>query len=636
MSATNQLLAARYQFLQVLGSGDFGKTLLMADVHSPGHPQCVVKQLNLPTRNPTTLKFILGLLKKKVEVLEAIGRHAQIPSTMAAFEANHSFYIVQEFVAGRSLEAEILPGNPWPEGAVLALMREVLTVLAFVQEHGVIHGELKPSNLMRRKRDRSLVLLDFGLVKDVSRQVISRDVPVAKPPKRVSRVYVPREQREGNARFCSDHYALGMIAIQALTGLPAEELPDAEHPDIYHEIVATLQGTANLSVPTASLLARMVHPNADRRYQRAIDILNDLSLMTTPSAALKMPSEESVLTEEPLPSPDPEPLHKPVGLIAGLAGLAALALLTAVWSLRLPQRLMATQQIAAAQTAQQAGDVQGAIARYTNALQWDDRNLTALRQRSQLHFQNNQVNAAIADLTAALEINVAAPGVYYDRANLRFAIGDIQGAIDDYTQALDQDPNFIKAYINRGSARADWGDDRGAVDDYTQALDRNPPTEEQAAAYLNRCLSHSNLGEQVRALEDCSAAISLRPSHSLAYQNRGLVRRRLGDLQGALQDYQIAIQIEPNSPEPYYNRGLTRQSLDDFPGALADFSKAIALFPDHIFARYDRGLLYAQLGQPQAAIADFQHAAQLCLDVGRMGCYKDAQYQISQLSGSDE
>jgi hypothetical protein len=65
MATTNRLLGGRYQFIQVLGSGENRQTLLVADVHYAGHPNCVIKQLKLPTRNPTTLKFILSLLRKK-------------------------------------------------------------------------------------------------------------------------------------------------------------------------------------------------------------------------------------------------------------------------------------------------------------------------------------------------------------------------------------------------------------------------------------------------------------------------------------------------------------------------------------------------------------------------------------------
>jgi serine/threonine-protein kinase len=581
-----------------------------------------------------TLKFILSLLKKKVEVLEVIGQHKQIPSTFAAFDADQSFYIVQEFIPGQSLQAELVAGQPWPTTTVLQLLQEVLSVLAFAQEHGVLHGNLKPSKVIRHQTNNCWVMLDLGSVRNISQNVSSKDSVQPQPALKISQVYLAPEQFQGQVSCASDHYALGMIAIQALTGLPAEELPTAKHPKLHQELVALLEEIPELSLNVAGLLARMVHPNPTKRYAKATEILADLERLQTSEVSLSngqlspptlSADAPAVVLNEVVP-----PRRLPWGLIGG-AGLALLALFTGLMALKLPHRLIAAQRLREAQLAAQVADSDTAIAHYNQVLELSPNHAAALAGRSKLQFAAGDTEAALADITQAIESHPEHPGYAYDRANLRFAVGDVQGAIADYTTAIQQDPGFLKAYVNRGSARADWGDDQGAIEDYTQAIDLNAPTDIRAAAYLNRCLSYSNLGEQVLALADCSEAINLRPSHSLAYQNRGLVRRRLGEFQGSLQDYNIAIQIEPNSPDPYYNRGLTRQAMNDVPGAMDDFSKAIAIAPDHVLALYDRGLLQADTGNLTAALSDFRQASQLCLELGRTGCYEDAQYQITRI-----
>ena len=633
MSAVNRLLGGRYQFIQVLGANEASQTLLVADVHYPGHPKCVVRQLQLPTRNPMTLKFILRLLQKKVEVLEVIGQHKQIPSIFSSFAADHNFYLVQEFIPGRSLQSDLIAGKPLPETLVLSLLREALKVLAFAQEHGVVHGNLRPSKIIRHQTDNRLVLLDFGSIKNISLEVTSKDpAQWMAQTSRENQIYTAPEQHKGESRFCSDHYALGLFAIQALTGLPAEECPHAESPRFYQEMTALLQGIPNLGITTASLLARMVHPDPDRRYQKATEILADLERLREPQSAASISEETPLLTTEiSVPETTLQPKKRIPWKVLGGAGLALVALVAGVLILRVPQRLLSAQRVRNAEAAAQANDSERAIALYGRALELNPENAQGLAGRSQLYFQSGNTEAALADITQALETSPENPTFAYTRGNFRFAVGDIQGAIKDYTVAIEQDSTFTQAYINRGSARADWGDDQGAVEDYTRAIDLKPATALRAAAYLNRCLSQSNLGEQILAIEDCSAAINLRPNHGLAYQNRGLVRRRLGDLQGSLQDYNIAIQIEPDSPDPYYNRGLTRQDMDDVSGALEDFSRAIAIAPDYVFAFYNRGLLQAKKGNRSEALADFRQASQLCLELGRTGCYEDALYQISQL-----
>lgn len=644
MSAANKLLGGRYKFIEMLSADEISKTLLVADVHYPEHPKCVVRQLRLPTRNPVTLKFIIKLLKKKAEVLETLGQHQQIPSLFSSFEGDHHFYMVREFIPGRSLESELIPSQPMSKAAVFSLLKQSLTTLAFAQEHGVVHGRLKPSKIIRHATDHHLILLDFGSLEHISQEVTHKDtlqIPYRSPLR--DRIYRAPEQYQGQAQFGSDHYAIGMIAIQALTGLPAEELPDANHPTIHQEIISLLERVPDLGLNTTSLLARMVHTNPNLRYQNASEILADLDrLKDSPPVTAELPTTLSTsLKSSPIPAtPDAStsaiaPTKRRFWPVMGVSGLVALALLLGIVGLKLPQRVFANYRIRNAQ-AEAGNDPAAAIAHYTRALELNPQNAQALAERSQLHFAAGDTEAALTDITKALEQEPDNPNFAYHRGNFRFTIGDIQGAIQDYTTTIQRNTSFPKAYVNRGSARAEWGDDQGAVEDYTKAIALDPPVETKAAAHLNRCLSYSNLDEQPLALEDCSAAIDLRPSHGLAYQNRGLVRRRLGDFQGAVQDYNIAIQIEPESPDPYYNRGLARQEMNDVKGATDDFTQAIAIDPNYFFAYYQRGLLQAEVGDATQAISDFSQASEICLELGRQQCHEDAQYQISRIQNNQE
>ncbi|MEM6519556.1 MAG: tetratricopeptide repeat protein [Cyanobacteria bacterium P01_D01_bin.71] len=641
MSTTQNLLGGRYQLISVLNEQPSGRTMLAADAHYPGHPHCVVRELHLPTRNPMTRQFILRLLKQKAAVLEDLGQHPQIPNAYAAFDVEQSFYIVQEFIPGRSLDEELQPGQPWSPSAVTDFLREVLPVLGFAQAHGVVHGNLKPSKLIRHAETGQLMVLDFGSIKNVSQKVTSKgQTSTHNFSESAHPIYLAPEQLHNQPLFCSDHYALGMMVVQALTGLPVNELPTAQNPEQPEILTSLLKTVPSLDPALSHLLSQMVHAIPERRYQKATDILAELERWqeVTPPAPPAPPHPPAVEWQPAETSPVPTASRArrswPWPLVGAL-GLAALIGATAVVAFKLPQRFIARRHLNAA-AAVATDDPQAAIDRYTQALALLPDHAEALIQRGQLYFDSGNPEAALADISAAIAQAPDSSDYVYERANMRFNLGDVQGAIDDYTQAISKDASFAKAYANRGSARASWGDDRGAIDDYTQAIALAVQPEIEAAAYLNRCLSYSNLNEQQLALNDCSAAINLRPSHALAYQNRGLVRRRLGDFQGSLQDYNIAIQIEPNSPDPYYNRGLTRQVLNDLSGAMADFSQAIAIDANYVFAIYDRGLLHAQFNDIQAALTDLQTASRLCLDLGRTGCYEDAQFQISRLQRADE
>ncbi|HAA29630.1 MAG TPA: serine/threonine protein kinase, partial [Cyanobacteria bacterium UBA8553] len=86
----------------------------------------------------------------------------QIPRLLAHFEESQEFYLAQELIEGEPLTEEFVSGQPWSEGKVIALLQDILYVLAFVHQQQVIHRDIKPSNLIRRRRDGRIVLIDFG------------------------------------------------------------------------------------------------------------------------------------------------------------------------------------------------------------------------------------------------------------------------------------------------------------------------------------------------------------------------------------------------------------------------------------------------------------------------------------------
>lgn len=154
------ILRNRYRIVQFLGSGSFGDTYIAEDIDLPGHPKCVVKQLKPKTSEPEVLQVARRLFESEAEILYRLGHLSnQIPKLFAHFEENGEFYLVQEFIDGYDLSAEIIPGSQWSEAEVIKLLQEILQVLTIVHQENIIHRDIKPQNLMRR-RDGKIVLID--------------------------------------------------------------------------------------------------------------------------------------------------------------------------------------------------------------------------------------------------------------------------------------------------------------------------------------------------------------------------------------------------------------------------------------------------------------------------------------------
>lgn len=266
------LLDGRYQIIEVIETGEFGLTYLAKDIRRPGEPQCFVKHLRPGTSEPELINTTRRLFQKEAEVLEKLGQHDQIPQLFAFFEENEEFFLVESFVAGHSLSTEIVPGKPLTEEKVILLLKELLEILVFVHGQGVIHRDIKPGNLIRRYSDNKLVLIDFGSVKEI--HIAQRQAPVTV---RIGTMeYMPIEQFEYNPQINSDIYALGMIGIQAMTGLPAYDLPKLRDLKNSQKGEIIWRHLAVCSQGLADVLDNMVCYDFRERYQSAAEALADL------------------------------------------------------------------------------------------------------------------------------------------------------------------------------------------------------------------------------------------------------------------------------------------------------------------------------------------------------------------------
>ncbi|MCY6491722.1 bifunctional serine/threonine-protein kinase/ABC transporter substrate-binding protein [Leptolyngbya sp. GGD] len=308
-----RILDARYKILQPLGSGGFGQTYIAEDTKRPGNPRCVLKHLSFSSQDEAILRQVRRMFFAEAETLERLGRHDQIPRLLAYFEEDQEFYLVQEFIQGHPLSEEIGGDRRLAEAQVVDLVEDVTQVLGYVHEQGVIHRDLKPENLIRRDRDQKLVLIDFGAVKTILESSIATE-PVDLSVPIYTSGYAASEQCLGQPRYNSDFYSLGMIAIQALTGVRPSQL--AYDPNTHNLL---WRDRVTVSHDFAAVLEKMTQFHFNDRYQTAAEILEALNQVKS-SIFTQMPISEA---KNRLRSPKPV-LNKPLKMSAIAAGLTAI------------------------------------------------------------------------------------------------------------------------------------------------------------------------------------------------------------------------------------------------------------------------------------------------------------------------
>ena len=277
-----KLQGERYQVVQVFSQGIFCQTYLVEDTHFAERPNCVVKHFLPSNQCPIPVEIRRRLFNREVEALKKLNNYDLVPHLLSHFEDNLEFYLVQEFIEGHPLNVELSAGDRWSESKVFQLLQEILDILDFVHNYGLIHRDVKPSNIIRRKQDNRLVLIDFGAVKPIWNELLksqgknSNFIPVEYTTIAIGTPgYMPHEQQRGKPRPNSDIYALGMIGIQALTGVHPTQLP--EDPNTGEIIWEHL---TQIHTGLASVLKKMVHYHFKDRYNSAKEVLEALLPLT--------------------------------------------------------------------------------------------------------------------------------------------------------------------------------------------------------------------------------------------------------------------------------------------------------------------------------------------------------------------
>ncbi|MEH2267934.1 MAG: tetratricopeptide repeat protein [Nostoc sp.] len=667
----SHLLDGHYRILKVLNDWEKGKTYLVEDVNLPGS-QFIVKQLRPPSSNPQTLTILHRLFASKAATLEKLGqKHDKIQKLIAYFEENEEFYIVQEFISGNPFSDEIIPEEPLREDQVITFLSEILETLVVVHSYGVIHRDIKPANILRRESDKKLVLLNLGTVNEAITNTVA------------NLEYMPIEQVNGNLKYNSDIYALGIVAIAALRGLPANEISNLQSQKnrLTGEIVWR---NKNLKVnrKLAKIINKMVRFDYRKRYQYATEVLDDLKKLTNVDNDQQKQHQKKLLL-----------------VLTGVAG--CITLVVGALQLRLPKPVSDAQQALyeAGVNKYDAGNYEGAIEDFNQVIELDPQNAVAYNRRGDAYYRLGDYEQAQADASQAILLNPQDANAYFDRGFAISELGKYKEAIADYTQAIKLNSENAYAYYGRGLARGQLKDNKGAIGDFSKAIALKPqyteaylqrgilrrrlrlpqgaiqdfdrvikinPSDAKAyyqrgltqsinkqkyaavkdytdaininpkyiEAYLNRGDVYSDLGDNLEATEDYNTILQIDPKFIAAYIHRGIHHFSFGDYKGAIEDYTAALKLDPNNIAVYNNRGNAYLELGNKKAANQDYSRAIAINANNALAYYNRGVIRTKQKNKQGAIADFKKAAKLFQQQGEKDSYQDAQREIAILQNN--
>lgn len=302
---STRILEDRFELEKQLSHTDFSTVYLGCDRQHFQRPACLV--VGLRYRQPE-MRY---RLEREAQVLERLGQTPQMPKVLAYFNQSadqsaaqapknsgkhsnknsdqngtqktpdigddkNTFYIVHEHLVGHTIAQELTPGKRLSESYVAKLLEDVLTALSVAHNQGVVHQNLHPQHIVRQDLDGQIFLTEFGTLYRLAKSKITRDgnlqvtVPLSPHP------YLSPEQRQPDydkqPQPASDLYALGLIAIEALTGRP--------HYHLSYDPTNGLQwrDQVDISLPLAEFIDRLIRHSWRDRFADAQSALNTLVL----------------------------------------------------------------------------------------------------------------------------------------------------------------------------------------------------------------------------------------------------------------------------------------------------------------------------------------------------------------------
>src|ERR1700736_5951942 len=270
---TPQHLSDRYELGEILGFGGMSEVHLARDLRL--HRDVAVKVLRADlARDPS---FYLRF-RREAQNAAALN-HPAIVAVYDTGEAETATgplpYIVMEYVDGVTLRDIVQTEGPMPPRKALEIIADACQALNFCHQHGIIHRDVKPANIMISKAG-AVKVMDFGIARALAdRHSVTQTAAVIGTAQYLS----PEQARGDSVDARSDVYSLGCVLYEILTGEPpfVGDSPVAVAYQHVREAPVPPSGRhEGLSPELDAVVLKALAKNPENRYQTAAEMRTDL------------------------------------------------------------------------------------------------------------------------------------------------------------------------------------------------------------------------------------------------------------------------------------------------------------------------------------------------------------------------
>jgi tetratricopeptide (TPR) repeat protein/tRNA A-37 threonylcarbamoyl transferase component Bud32 len=559
-----------YTVIEQLGQG--GMATVYKAYHAALDRYVALKVLHPAFKSDATF---MGRFTREARIVARL-LHPNIVPVYDFAEHEGRSYLVMRYVEGRTLKARLEEG-PLKMAEIRHILQAVGDALSYAHEQGVLHRDVKPSNVMLTDGGQ-VFLTDFGLARIAAsgESTLSQDMMVGTPH------YISPEQAKGERDLDArtDIYSLGVVLFQMLVGrVPfSADTPYAViHDHIFTPLPLPSSIDPNISPDVERVLLKALAKEKDDRFASVAGMLEAFGQATTAEPAPAVPPVAVTPPSPPAPSPVPDAAQRveaaaeeaPAPRKKIRRGWIAVAVIIAI--------LTFWCCVLAATRAQQN------------------------RQQQQTQSMQETLITELPTPAAPIisQIENETTNALLKEGDKKLDEGKLDEALLAYQMALKVNPDSVPAHLRAGDVLVQQEDLPAAAEHYQEAVARAP---DDAEARVKLALTLSRLERWSEAGKHYQKAVELKPNSALAHAGLARYYMVIGDLEAARQEVDRALELAPDLPEAHFVLGLYhrvgrrwQQAAQEFKLAL-DSPQASSLLKQEAQKQLDK--LQEEAGEP--------------------------------------
>ncbi|MBO6506608.1 MAG: protein kinase [Kordiimonadaceae bacterium] len=632
LKPANQVIG-RYDIVSILGRGTYSQVYLANDRALKRRVALkVLKEFDSSETGSKESRLHEARILAKLN-------HPNIVTIFDTFEHDGSIFIAMENLSGGSVSG---PG-PFPARQNLPdLFRQIAAAIAYAHENNILHGDIKPSNIVFA-HDGTPKVIDFGLAKLTGQAAVlstlSQNAEMGSSFMGTLPYMAPELMRGEEPGPWTDVFALGAVYYQLVFGRPAFAGPN-EAAILGAVMSGNLPVFASANDPTEaalqSLIKQMLASDKNKRPVSMAAVVSELNRMPVAT-----PGQRGPLQNAPLSSSWTRLSFWKAGLTAALMGgmLVGQSGSSQNIGIHSTQKIMSSLEAGFAHLRQfgKKGELAAAQLAFEHVLLADPENaaataglaLTMLRRYTAENRDPSLLNRAkdTAKLAVSLDKNLAIAHLAMGRVLKQD--GMYEEARPYFNRTIELNPANVEAHIDLAFVEHRTGETDKGVARLEQLPQTLQNTKEVARALARLYYAAGRYGKAEKAF---ARQISIGPDDARAYSNLSAMQHLQGKTLEAISTLQQGLMIRP-SRTLYSNLGTYLFFLKQYPQAVSAFEDALNIQGGTNDYRIWANLAdaYSMVdGKRAKARQAYQRAGQLLVE--QFPAWKDNKTLVSKLS----